>query len=176
MIMFYMKYLIAILSVCYCVHFIESSPQYDMRSLFNWGNGAFVPQPIGYRQGTIDDFLTILKPTTKVPIIKPEVPCIPQQFHPDRFRRSPHLKKKPIFAVFPLNIYEQNVHNVQNSHNIVHKPSYNHYGGYYCGNYKPIETPIHNNIFANIFGGLFSANYDRENYENNDNDNSQNEV
>lgn len=114
-------------------------------------------------QGTVDEFLAIKTTTERV--IGPhhsQIPCIPHQFHPSRSKRSPHYKKKKVVPVYPINIYEQHINQFVQSENVA-KPEYNHYGGYYCGNEKPVhqtQQPVHNNNFfpfLNIFNGILGV-------------------
>lgn len=119
---------------------------------------GFAQQNQYHRQGSIDEFLA-LKPVTT----NPNEPCIPLQFYPPRNKRSPHFQKNMLRPVYPVNIYQQTIHNVVPIANPA-KPPYNSYGGYYCGNYKPqhpIQQPVHNNFwshFSNGFGGIFGTN------------------
>lgn len=140
---------------------IETLPQSFDRTLFNQRDGAY--QPSHLRQGSIDEFLA-LRPSAQKPI--GHQPCIPQQFYP-RTKRSPHHKRKqfyPVYpAVYPVNVYEQNINNIVPVVNSA-KPPYNSHGGYYCGNQippRPIQQPAHNNLwshFSNIFGGFLGTN------------------
>lgn len=179
--------LYCIVLIVLCLIQIEAFPQDNGRILFNLFSGA---QQIPYRQGSIDEFLA-LRPSTPNPNDKE--PCIPHQFHP-RNKRSPHFNKNMLRPLYPVNIYEQNIHNIVPIVNSA-KPPYNNYGGYYCGNHKPqrpIQQPVHNNFwshFSNIFGGVFGPNANvisaaptavgndvRPVHEDNDHDNNPNEV
>lgn len=106
------------------------------------------------RQGSIDEFIAS-RPTTEK--YNQQEPCIPVQFLSRRNRRSPHHRKKKVYAVYPI------VNNVIPITNVA-RPPYNTYGGYYCANQRPmqpIQQPIHNNLynhFTNVFGGLLGTN------------------
>ncbi|XP_031637458.1 uncharacterized protein LOC116349934 [Contarinia nasturtii] len=124
----------------------EANTQDFGRSIFNIWKNSNIPQN-SQRQGSIDEFIA-LRPTTPKP--NEYEPCIPQQFFPRRDKRSPHFRRIAFQSNYPVpvNVYQQNV---------VNKPSYNGYGGYYCGNHQP----GHNNYlthFPNLFGGIFGTN------------------
>lgn len=139
----------------------EAFPQSFQRILVDQRNDGYSSQQNEHIQGTVDEFLAIK--TTTERIIQPYGPCIPEQYYPRRNKRSSHNKKKRLITVYPVNIYQQNVHNVVPAVNAV-KPSYNHYGGYYCGNKGPtypIQQPAHGNGFptlSNVFNEIFGKN------------------
>lgn len=155
--MTYFNYLILCI-LCVCLAKIyEAKPQYDGRTFFNWGNsGGYSPQSNRYQQGTLEEFLAI-RSTTERPIAN--YPCYPQQYS-RRTKRSPHHKRKRVFAVYPV-VVNQNNHN--NNQYVPTRPPYSHMGGYYCGNNQLNVgyQPSHHNLLSqitNLFVGFFDEN------------------
>lgn len=150
-----------IFSILCIITISKAFPQSIQRILYNQRNDAYSSQQNEHIQGTVDEFLAIK--TTTERIIQPYGPCIPEQYHQKRNKRSTYNKKKRLITVYPVNIYQQNIHNVVPAVNAV-KPSYNHYGGYHCGNKRPtysVQQPAHGNgfpTFSNIFNGIFGKN------------------
>lgn len=115
-----------------------------------------------FRQGSIDEFLA-LRPPTKNP--NTHTPCIPVQYKPRRNKRSSQFKRKMLYPLYPVNVYQQNPNHIAPMSNHAKPPNnnviYNAYGGYHCAPYKSpqsIKQPVHNNFLAHLLGGTSGTN------------------